>query len=73
MLYKTYLYLTRLRVAQFVLEKSTEKAQLYAMPKSFYLRFIKFPMRITVNSGVFACVTVTFTLLKNREIAIVST
>ena len=30
-------------------KKSTEKAQLNAMPKSFYLRLIKFPMRITVK------------------------
>ncbi len=36
-------------------KKSTEKAQLNAMPKSFYLRFIKFPMEITVipAGGVF--------------------
>ena len=32
-------------------KKSTEKAQLNAMPKSFYLRFIKFPVGITVNCG----------------------
>ncbi len=30
-------------------KKSTEKAQLNAMPKSFYLRFIIFPMGITVK------------------------
>ena len=51
--YKTYLYLTGLRVAWFVNEKSTEKAQLNAMPKSFYLRLIKFPMGITVKSARF--------------------
>ena len=34
-------------------KKSTEKAQLNAMPKSFYLRFIKFHMGITVKCAGF--------------------
>ncbi len=34
-------------------KKSTEKAQLNAMPKPFYLRFIKFPVGITVRLAVF--------------------
>ncbi len=36
-------------------KKSTEKAQLNAMPKSFYLRFIKFPMGITVKNSFWFC------------------
>ncbi len=55
---KHILYLTRLRVAYFVNEKSAEKAQLNAMPKSFYLRFIIFPMGITVKTA-FLCVKYT--------------
>ncbi len=51
--YKTYLYLTRLQVARSVHEKSTEKAQLNAMSKSFYLRFIKFPMEHTLTRTFF--------------------
>ena len=34
-------------------KKSTEKAQINAMPKPFYLRFIKFPMGITANRESF--------------------
>jgi len=41
--YKTYPYPSSST------KKSTEKAQLNAMPKSFYLRFIIFPMGITEN------------------------
>ena len=32
-------------------KKSTEKAQLNAMPKPFYLRFIKFPMETAINAA----------------------
>ncbi len=53
-------------IYMFVHEKSTEKAQLNAMPKSFYLHFIKFPMGITVMRGLllFLCVSIIVRIIK---------
>jgi len=45
--YKTYPYPSSST------KKSTEKAQLNAMPKSFYLRFIKFLMENAVKGKAF--------------------